>query len=58
VYGSNELPHEEFTVSYILPYAKRSPIVEWRILDDAKDPVSDKYRVTFPIKKGDPLEIK
>jgi len=58
VHDSTELPHEDFTVSYIIRYAKRPPLAEWRILDYGKKPDSNEYRVTFSHKEREHLEVK
>ncbi len=58
VHDSAELPNEDFTVSYIVRYAKRPPLSEWRILDYANDPDSDKHRVTFSYKERKQPEVK
>lgn len=55
MHDSTELPHEDFTVSYIVLYTKRLPLAEWRILNYGKKPDSDGYSVTFSYKeKGHP----
>ncbi|MEA3485753.1 MAG: transposase [Candidatus Aerophobetes bacterium] len=58
VHDSTQLPHEEFTVSYIVRYAKRPPLAEWRILDYDKNPNSGKCMVTFSYKKREEPEVK
>ncbi len=58
VHDSNELPHQDFTVSYIVRYAKRPPLAEWRILNYAKHPASDNYWVTFSYKERTRPEVK
>jgi hypothetical protein len=58
VHDSDELPQEDFTVSYIVRYAKRPPLAECRILNYAKDPDSDNYRVTFSYKERGRPEVK
>ena len=47
---STELDHEDFTVSYIVRYAKRPPLAEWRIVDYGKKSDSGEYMVTFSYK--------
>jgi len=58
VHDSTELPHEDFTVSYIVRYAKRPPLAEWRILDYDKNPKSGKCMVTFSYKEREQPEVK
>ena len=58
VHDSTELDHEDFTVSYIVRYAKIPPLAEWRILDYGKKPDSDEYRVTFSYKERGQPEVK
>jgi len=58
VHDSTELPHEDFTVSYIVRYAKRPPLAECRILDYGKNPDSDEYRITFSYKERGRSEVK
>jgi len=58
VHNSTELPSEEFTVSYIVRYAKRPPLAEWRILDYGKKPDWDKHMVTFSYKEREQPEVK
>jgi len=58
VHDSNELPPEGFTVSYIIRYAKRPPLAEWRILNYAKDHDSGNYWVTFSYKERGRSEVK
>ncbi|MCL0064165.1 transposase [Dehalococcoidia bacterium] len=58
VHDSSELSPEDFTVSYIVRYAKRPPLAEWRILDYGKNPESDEYRVTFSYKERGRPEVK
>jgi len=53
-----KLPHEDFTVSYIVRYAKRPPLAEWRILDYGKKSDSSKYTVTFSYKEREHSEVK
>ena len=58
VHDSTELPSEDFTVSYIVRYAKRPPLAEWRILDYGKKPDRDKHMVTFSYKEREQPEVK
>ena len=58
VHDYTELHHEEFTVSYIVRYAKRPPLAECRILDYGKNPDSDEYRITFSYKERGRPEVK
>jgi len=58
VHDSDELPQEDFTVSYIVRYAKRPPLAEWRILNYAKAPDSDSHHVTFSYKERGRPEVK
>jgi len=58
VHDSTELPSEDFTVSYIVRYAKRPPLAEWRILDYGKKSNSSEYMVTFSYKEREQPEIK
>ena len=58
VHDSTELPQEDFTVSYIVRYAKRPPLAEWRILDYGKKTDWDEYRVTFSYKEREQPEVK
>jgi len=58
VHDSTELDHEDFTVSYIVRYAKRPPLAEWRILEYGKKSDSDKYRVTFSYKEREQSEVE
>ena len=58
VHDSAELPQEDFTVSYIVRYAKRPPLAECRIHNYGKDPDSDNYRVTFSYKERGRPEVK
>jgi len=58
VHDSTELPHQDFTVSYIVRYAKRPPLAEWRILDYGKKSDGDKHMVTFSYKEREQAEVK
>ncbi len=58
VHDSTELDHEDFTVSYIVRYAKRPPLAEWRILEYGKKSDSDEYRVTFSYKEREQPEVE
>ena len=58
VHDSTELPSEDFTVSYIVRYAKRPPLAEWRILDYSKDSDWDRHIVTFSYKERQQPEVK
>jgi len=58
VHDSTELDHEDFTVSYIVRYAKRPPLAEWRILDYGKKSDSGDYMVTFSYKEREHPEVK
>ncbi len=58
VHDSSELDHEDFTVSYIVRYAKRPPLVEWRILDYGKKSDWGKHMVTFSYKEREHPEVK
>lgn len=59
VHDSTELLHKDFTVSYIVRYAKRTPLAEWRILDDGKKKSKeDKSLVTFSYMEREQPEVK
>lgn len=58
VYDSKELPHEDFTVSYIVRYTKRPPLAECRILDYGRILDSGHYGVTFSYKERNYSPIK
>jgi len=58
VHDSTELPQKDFTVSYIVRYAKRPPLAEWRILNYGKDSDWDKHMVTFSYKEREQPEVK
>jgi len=58
VHDSTELPSEDFTVSYIVRYAKRPPLAEWRILDYGKKSNSGEYMVIFSYKEREQPEVK
>jgi len=58
VHDSTELPSEAFTVSYIVRYAKRPPLAEWRILNYGKDSDWDRHMVTFSYKEREQPEVK
>jgi len=58
VHDSTELPSEDFTVSYIVRYAKRPPLAEWRILDYGKKSNPGEYMVTFSYKERGQPEVK
>lgn len=58
LHDSTELPHQDFTVSYIVRYAKRPPLAEWIILDYGKKAKVDKPMVTFSYKERGRSEVK
>lgn len=60
VHDSEDLPPEEFTVSYIVRYTKRPPIAESRILFYGKLPNIDPQQtwVTFSYKQRNQPEVK
>ena len=58
VHDSTDLPHEDFTVSYIVRYAKRPPLAEWRTLDCGKKSDLDEYMVTLSYKEREQPEVK
>ena len=58
VHDSTELPHQDFTVSYMVRYAKRPPLAECRILDYGKKAKGDKPMVTFSYKERKQPEVK
>jgi len=51
VHNFTELDHEDFTVSYIVRYAKKAPLAEWQILDYSKKSGSGEYIVTSSYKE-------
>jgi len=57
-HDSTELPHQDFTVSYIVRYTKRPPLAECKILDYSKTPDSDEDRVTFSYRERRHPEVR